>query len=605
MAAPIERALESSRGSRRAPLFPLSRREWAWLALGSLIFAAAFCYPLLCEIGYQGPGHWGWINLPPVSAHLTRLPECGDWDSFEQLRWVAWASVAHFHQLPFWNPYKCGGMPLLANPETSIVTPFFLIYFVFGFGAGLIAELVLHLWVAVTGSYLLGRVLRFSPLAAMVGAAVFAGSSWYYLHAAVGHLNFLSAAYLPWTAAFLIIAIERHSLFAAALCGLFVALTFNEGNYSSIFAVLLVGILALTYSMVRMSLRPLLFGGAAGGFAAGFAAMKLIPALELLRSHPRADYGPEWHTFRMMLVYVFSRDQDLYRTSVSMWGFHEYGAFVSIAFALLAVAGVSGSWRVLVPWLIALVVFFQLAMGNTQPYSLITYAERLPLANNFHLPSRFIIPATLCAGVIAALGAERIGIAFGRWGRAVVAVLLAVGIVDSWLVSTPNLRYAFQAVHGPRPPLAEFHQVWIDNPQSLIQMAIANEGSLHAPGYGQYEFGQHVIAMNQPGYRGEYYLRGGGNVAQVYWSPNQMEFHVDAPAETTLIINQNFYPGWRLVDSPGTVIDYDGLLAVQVPQGSHPIKLRYRPGHFTASAALTLLSMLCAIALARRELRRW
>ena len=52
-----------------------------WVAAGSLAFAIIFMYPMLCELGYLGPGLLGWLDKPPIFAHLTRLPANGDWDS--------------------------------------------------------------------------------------------------------------------------------------------------------------------------------------------------------------------------------------------------------------------------------------------------------------------------------------------------------------------------------------------------------------------------------------------------------------------------------------------------------------------------------------------
>ena len=131
---------------------------------------------------------------------------------FTQLRWVPYYTLTHFHQLPFWNPYKCGGMPMLGNPESAIVTPFLLLYLVFGLIPGMLLEIYLHVAIMFAGGYVFGRELGLVPRAALVLAAMFPSSSWLSLHVAMGHLNFLSIAYIPWILALLLDVMQIASM---------------------------------------------------------------------------------------------------------------------------------------------------------------------------------------------------------------------------------------------------------------------------------------------------------------------------------------------------------------------------------------------------------
>ena len=47
---------------------PISRREAAWLVVGSLAFALVFSYPMLVDRGQLGPGVSGWITTGPIFA---------------------------------------------------------------------------------------------------------------------------------------------------------------------------------------------------------------------------------------------------------------------------------------------------------------------------------------------------------------------------------------------------------------------------------------------------------------------------------------------------------------------------------------------------------
>jgi hypothetical protein len=600
----------SEAGDRRSVirlLFPpLERREWLWIALGSLIYAAIFCYPLLCDFVYLGPGLSRWIWTGPQWSHLGRLPANGDADLFTHIGWAGWYTVAHFHQLPFWNPWKCGGMPELGNPETAILTPFFLASLLIGYTPGLYLSIYLHLAIAAAGGYVLGRVLGLGVLASAVAAAVFPSSSWYYLHLAMGHLNFLPAVYLPWIAALLIVAFQTDRYFVAAIAGLIAALTFTEGNYTLLFVMVLTGVLAISYSVLNLSVRPLLMAIVIGAFAAGFAALKFLPASQALSLRPRHGFGPEWDTIRMVLGYAFSRDQDLYKPGASVFIYSEYGAYVAWAFVPLAAIGICARPLKSLPWIAAAVLFFWLAGGDTQPYAALRGLRMLPLAGNIAFPCRFIIAFPLCVGVIAALGAQFLITRTTGWGVAAVAVLLVAGLADAWTVGPPNLRYMFHNPVMPAPSQStQFRQIDLHNPaENATATAWSNQGVVNCYGYWYPPGPDGVKAYGEKGYRGEYYTIGPGRVAQLEWSPNRLVYEVDAAAPTTLIVNQNYYPGWRVSQGTAKLRTDAEMLEVELPAGRHRVTLAYRPRLLWLALALTLAATFGTVLLWRMEAKR-
>src|SRR5690242_9141785 len=115
-----------------------TRRDWlretALAGSAMVIFAAAFSYPVL--------------------AHLGQIGVVWDWPEFLMRNWVAYQSVHNFHQLPLWNPYECGGMPLLAHPSSQIATPLFALPMLFGAFVGLNLQIPVHLAIAWSGGYL-------------------------------------------------------------------------------------------------------------------------------------------------------------------------------------------------------------------------------------------------------------------------------------------------------------------------------------------------------------------------------------------------------------------------------------------------------------------
>ncbi len=185
-------------------------REAALVTAGSILFGLAFSYPIL--------------------AHLSRTGGFYDWDLAKQLHWAAVDTVLRFHQAPLWNPYKCGGIPMLADPLSRIVTPFFALSLLFGPFLGLNLEIPLHLAIGWSGGYVLARVQGLSAAAGVICATVFAGSSWIGLHVGAGHIVFLASLYMPWIVAMLWTSYTRSALCPAAIGGAQVALMLDEGG---------------------------------------------------------------------------------------------------------------------------------------------------------------------------------------------------------------------------------------------------------------------------------------------------------------------------------------------------------------------------------------
>src|SRR5271155_193999 len=126
------------------------KNEALWLALGSLVFALCFGYPIVAHLADGAVSQW------PLN----------DWDLNMEMLWVPFHTIVHFVQFPLWDPYKCGGIPLLANPQSIYLTPLFALDLLLGPEIGVHLEVVAHIAIAFAGAYFLARVLRLRPLAA-------------------------------------------------------------------------------------------------------------------------------------------------------------------------------------------------------------------------------------------------------------------------------------------------------------------------------------------------------------------------------------------------------------------------------------------------------
>jgi hypothetical protein len=557
------------------------------LALGALgLFVGAFSLPVLSGLG--------------------RIGVVWDWPEFLIRNWVAFHSLHDLGQLPLWNPYECGGMPLLAHPSSQILTPLFALPLLFGPFVGLNLQIPAHLALAWTGGYMLARVLGMGILGRLTCASIFPASSWFYLHIGVGHLNFLPTAYLPWVAALTLLAASRRSLMPWACAGLLLAVMFGEGGvYQPTQAAMLAVLIALWLAAVRRNLWPLAGILVMALFALGFGAVKLLPSIQMMRLHPRPVGDLEYSPVRALLTGLFARHQFYDRERVEAWGFWEVGAYLGPIAAALGVLGVVTAPRRAGPWLLAAAMFCFLAIGAPRSWFPWAVLHHLPVFSWERMPERFLILFVLAASVMAAYGADFLAALRKPFGAILAAVLLLAAVTDSWMVSQPNMSAPVAGPVDAVSPAPQFVQRYED-PWSMLTLARGNMGALHCN--EELDFHEvstmKVIATTQPGYRGEYYLLGPGSMVLSRWTPNALSYDVVTPAANVAVINQNYDSNWRLARGRGVVFSQGGLIAVRVPAGAQHLRLVYRSNALRVGAAISLLTCLAALTLYRHERRR-
>ncbi|KAA3658854.1 MAG: hypothetical protein DWQ04_23920 [Chloroflexi bacterium] len=74
---------------------------------------------------------------------------------------------------PLWNPYSYAGTPFLANAQSALFSPFRLLTYLFPLNASFIIMAVTQLFVAGYGTYLFGRVIKLSHMAALLAMITF------------------------------------------------------------------------------------------------------------------------------------------------------------------------------------------------------------------------------------------------------------------------------------------------------------------------------------------------------------------------------------------------------------------------------------------------
>jgi hypothetical protein len=543
-----------------------------------MVFGALYSYPLLV-----------WLTQPTLQD---------DWDFNSELDWVAYHTVAHFHQFPLWNPYKCGGMGMLANPQARFLSPFFLLHVLLGPSVGSHLEVVLSLAVMWAGCYALARVLWLRPLAAVAAATVFGTSSWFPMHIGEGQLVMLPFAYLPWVLTMLALAAEYRTWRAVAIAALLFAISIGQGGTTVlVYSAPLIGIFAFALALKHRSAWPLAHLLVAALLGAGIAAVKIVPAFELVRAHPRAPWGAMaigWQEFPKIFLWrsqIHICETDRF--------FIEFSNYISPIFIAIALSAIVVSPRRAFPWILMAALLAFAIRGDDGEVPIWRWLHRLPMGEMLRFSSRVEIPFTFCIGMIAAFAVDGAVRRFGSYGAAIAAILIGAGAIDSLIVGTPYLWHSFDRADQFYESKPFFRQVF-----TIIvfdQTAVAKRNMGMVACYEYTDWPTKALGYNQKGYRGEQYMDGSGNVRPLEWSPNRLSFAVDAPAVSKMIINQNYDAGWKLTRGKGEVVNADGLLAVKVPAMSQNVTLLYRAAAWRVGLAISVLSIVIAWLLSRNS----
>jgi hypothetical protein len=532
-----------------------------------------------------------------------------DWDHHAAYAEAATAAVRQHQELPFWNPYLCGGVPQLAHPESRVLTPSFLLYLALPVGTAMKWDIALHFGVAALGMALLLFQERAPLPAVIVGALVFGGSTFMSLHAAEGHTWILPVAFAPLVIAFYERGHDR--LLWAGVAGFFLALVVGDGGiYPAPHLALFLSLYAAGQSLVRRSWRPLLVLGVTAGVAALLAAPKLLPLLTLMGRAPRLVASEEVLPLRAFFHVLIDRDQAMNRRfDWPYWPWHEQGSYVGLlALLLAAVALLKAERRSLVLGSVAL-IFALIAAGSFASWAPWTLLHKLPLFRSQHVPSRFLALAVMAVAILAARGSA----ALLEWSpssrlRTGLGLLLVLFVGADILSARAGILRPLRCPRASWPTDAPTGKPIVTLQRSpALSKCGAYSGLAPAVTAGvaiidAYEplcprdggvVGRRpgLYGMGTPGYQGEAWVVGSGTVELTSRTQNTLTLKVSPEASGTVVFNQNWDPGWRS-DKGQLLEDAQGRMTLTLEPDQRVYALRYRPPYFFLSVALCALGLL-------------
>jgi hypothetical protein len=557
------------------------------------------------------------VTLAPIFRHPTWFAGQYDWRYF--LSWidVGRRSVSWWHQVPLWNPYGCGGEVLLANPQSQVASPTFLLALVFGTAVGTKLGLVVYYACAFDGMYRLARDYKLTRVASALASVLFGAGGWLALHVSAGHVNFAAAALFPYLVLCYRRAARDRWVWCVPMGALAAWIAADGGTSTPALAAVLLATLAVTDAIELKSARPfaVLAGGAA--CAALLGAARILPAFEFALDHPRR----QWETDSSTLLEMIRNGywwKGLSPVNGKRYWFHEYGwrlAYVTPPFILWSLR----EKRTRAWWWVA-AVGAGIVAGRAIPYGPWWLLKHLPIWRDLRVPSRYAVMFALAFPLLAAGGFDDLRARFAAWqakrawltpalAALVVVAAAADGIAFEWV----QFWKVFDFPIEPPPRTARFYQVkgsWM----TMMQEVMQNHGALRCDEEAPLQRAAELDEGDVPQAR-LLDPSAGTIVALRRWTPNRVELDIDLARPTTVMLNQNWNEHWK--SSAGRIAkvgekwphDTDGgRLGVEAPPGKYLLAVYYRPRSFVVGAVVSGIAWPVALVVlvlsARRRRRR-
>lgn len=567
------------------------------------------------------------IFWAPAFRHLYATGY-GDWQWFHHMWEAGRISIVRHGELPVFDPFHCGGVPLWGNPQAQVYSPTWMIFALpFGTAVGHKLYLLAHAIVGHAGMYLLCRRLYgLGQQSAFLAATIWAASGFFAWHGAGGHATFISFYWAPWLLLSWRLAESdlRHAAPVALIMGLVVA---EGGHYPFPYFVLW-----LTFDLIlRLLDRPrqawpmLRAAMLSGALAALVCAYRILPILFTVLDHPHPVVDHDAITPSEILFMLTSHEGP--GAWPHRWVWNEYGGFVG--WGVIGLAGIGallclGAFardRMRLPTkirepmflVIGAVFFFLLTQGAASEHHPWPLLQELPFYRSIHVPSRFRVLLTFyLAGLSGvAFDALRRALARARLPRAIDGVREAVPVIV--LLGILINLYAVNLGINDRWDGAQLHGTEVAHRYHLLR-----ERWSYLHDYADYPY-RHVGTS-------ECYDPIPWTISPRLWSGDGPQVHLDPPeagrvidsdrtsrtlwaeveldAPAVLIFNQSVVPDFEL--SEGTLGERDGLITADIDTpGRRRVTLRYAPANLPWVTAITVIGLLGCAAVWRGKRISW
>ncbi|OSM04429.1 hypothetical protein [Magnetofaba australis] len=395
-----------------------------------------------------------------------------------------WFSVNGLFSVPWFTPAFCGGLPAFPHPQNGYFSiPQWLAFFVDPLTV-LQITLLLFAYLGYVGMWLLLRdSFKTSPMAALLGATLFAFNGFFAYRLAIGHVLFHPIMLTPLAAFLLLRAVNTGGRLATAgwLSGAALLLAYGMisgmGSLMPAMAFALLLTTALHMQQTHWRARPLLIWAGVCVLAVAISAAKIVASFAFLSQFPRVDYLlPGFRTILMgldlLVRSLFWTPPDLQTINHYMdnrtWGLerHEFEYGLSLV-PLIILAIVALLWLRQRPWskdwsrpkthsiVLALLILFPFAINTFEPHWN-AFLKSLPVLGSSSFLGRWLVIYTVLVAMAAAWAFDAL-----PWRNKALpwlALALCVGGVIAQNALTDKQHYQAQG-YDPTAVVKEYNAV--------------------------------------------------------------------------------------------------------------------------------------------------
>lgn len=534
----------------------------------------------------------------------------GDGQYYQHMLDSGKVSILRYHELPLWNPFQCGGLPLWDNPQSLVASPLALLLTPLSATKTVVIWYVLHAAIGFLGAWCFARLdVGLTQVASLGVAALHAFGVSHACQYGGGHTVFAPFVFAPlcfylWRCA------ERKQSYAGGLGALFALMFYNGAVYPVPFISLILLCETLTRAWPLPRLRVIVISGViVAAVFVGLSAARLFPVVDQLAHHKRT-LDPETDYVSVATLRAMYLDRThAWHPAGQTYVWPEYSAYLGVLGVGLAVLGLL-QVRKRELWVVAVaLVTFSIMLGHFAkwaPWSILK-AHVFPFAS-MRVPTRFRLIESAFLALFVGLAIDRIPPVVARLTRRprvrrqLRVALLCVGLIAIGDVFGTASSVVASKFDGPKEsPVVAADRLYVDNESAyFLDQPRQNRGRLACWDEWYFTSGAPLWLGDQPQARS---VTPEARVSAVRRTQNS--FVLDAVVErdeAEILLNGSWDRGWRTTH--GRVFSRNKQLVLALPAGQHHVRVYYWPVGLTAGLLVTGLSVAFGLGYTFRRLRR-
>ncbi|HCH64403.1 MAG TPA: hypothetical protein DFR83_16475, partial [Deltaproteobacteria bacterium] len=551
---------------------------------------------------------WGRLDLP--ISHVRG----SDWD-YQLTLLEATARIWSVGELPVWNPWTAGGVPLWANPEAPVLHPIAGAAMVWHPATVARVVLISHMAIQVMGTALLAKMMGARwwalPMVA-VGLLTTDVLVWRMAH---GHLMMAQAAWIPWAMVF-VFGIREPFRAGAAAAGVIAIAVHGGGHYPAWIALAATGIWVGIRTAQQAAASTGI--GRARSLLDGVVRLASVGLFTGLLTAPRwwitASALAETPRLRGPQAPIAMGDFNLIEGFVMMFGsgwlphpaapgIHEGLPSLGTPLLLaLAIAGLARSRTTTDPFrlagtgAVAAAVYLAVSFGHNFPGNAFAGLHSFSPLDRFRNPERWAMAWVPLLAALSTVGITRLVTTSRRTSlRATTGLGLGLLIVAHTWVSMEPTRLN-----------STIDQITLDTyerqPRTLpIAIREPNATNFETTGRNESCLAcSDALLHEAPPMLPEGPFELDRSADLLHWQPDLVRFVVPVdpkadprePMVSTVLVPQAFRSGWSAEDETGLALKVTADRAgtrVRVPTPGRVVELRYQPPGWTRATQLGIV----------------